>query len=516
MEPPSGQDVIRPWSNPMYTTGHLKVLKGNLAPDGCIAKTSGIRRPSYEFKAPDVLATILKPHQEDGLRWLQKAWTVGRPGVLLADDMGLGKTIQGLAFLAWLREGMTTGAIPKLPILIVAPTGLLRNWLAEHDRHLRSPGLGICVEAFGRGLSRLRQEDKDGRPGLDAKRLSAADWILTTYETLRNFDVDFGAVRFAALLFDEAQKIKTPGIRLTDAAKAMNADFRIAMTGTPVENRLSDIWCIADTIHPALLGDLRFLEFRPENIHFGLHSFPQHEADGGRGGGRRDALWLRHSQSLASRRQRPSLLRMDARRSSAWAARRSPCGLTRPLDDLDVDARQNLVSSRASELPALIAAVGIEVDQNGKGAMEQCSPSAAPPPTPPDVGAVHDSVHQAQALHRRDVPLLALDLLACIETRAGRSQAPFSAAQRLAVDDRGGRVGLARGGLAALRIKHTWSASKAVPAPQIEIIVESSAAAGLMIAPPPTAGAQDIHQAVDNLAYDDMTPVAAALGQAFE
>ena len=223
-----------------------------------------VRRPTYVLKVPDVLATMLKPHQETGLRWLQNAWTVGRPGVLLADDMGLGKTIQGLAFLAWLREGMATGSIPKRPILIVAPTGLLRNWLAEHDRHLRSPGLGICVEAFGRGLSLLRKEDTDGRPGLDAKRLAAADWILTTYETLRNFDRDFGAVRFATLLFDEAQKIKTPGIRLTDAAKAMNAEFRIAMTGTPVENRLSDMWCITDTIHPALLGDLRNFSARYE------------------------------------------------------------------------------------------------------------------------------------------------------------------------------------------------------------------------------------------------------------
>ena len=76
--------------------------------------------------------------------------------------------------------------------------------------------------------------------------------------------MDFGAVRFAVLLFDEAQKIKTPGIRLTDAAKAMNAEFRIAMTGTPVENRLSDIWCITDAIHPALLGDLKGFSARYE------------------------------------------------------------------------------------------------------------------------------------------------------------------------------------------------------------------------------------------------------------
>ena len=221
-------------------------------------------RTAYPPTVPGTLVTSLKAHQEEGLQWLQKAWSIGRPGVLLADDMGLGKTIQGLAFLAWLREGMRKGVIPKRPFLVVAPTGLLRNWLAEHDRHLRSPGLGTCIEGFGGGLSRLRRVDQDGRPGLDTDRLAAADWVLTTYETLRNFDRDFGAVRFAVVLLDEAQKVKTPGIRLTDAAKAMNADFRIAMTGTPVENRLSDLWCITDTIHPALLGDLRSFSARYE------------------------------------------------------------------------------------------------------------------------------------------------------------------------------------------------------------------------------------------------------------
>jgi SNF2 family DNA or RNA helicase len=81
--------------------------------------------------------------------------------------------------------------------------------------------------------------------------------VLTTYETLRDYDRDFGEVSFCCLLFDEAQKIKTPGVRVTDAAKAMNAEFRVAMTGTPVENRLADLWCITDAVHPAFLGDLR-------------------------------------------------------------------------------------------------------------------------------------------------------------------------------------------------------------------------------------------------------------------
>jgi len=213
---------------------------------------------------PMSLVTPLKPHQEEGLAWLQKSWEAGRPGVLLADDMGLGKTIQALAFLAWLREAMDAGKIERAPLLVVAPTGLLQNWKAEHDRHLGGAGLGRLIEAYAKGLSGLKRQDPDGCPRLAVEQLRKADWVLTTYETLRNFDRDFGNVRFAALLFDEAQKIKTPGIRLTDAAKAMNADFRVALTGTPVENRLSDLWCITDAIHPAVLGDLKSFSAKHE------------------------------------------------------------------------------------------------------------------------------------------------------------------------------------------------------------------------------------------------------------
>lgn len=232
--------------------------------DGIDVEKDFVPRSGLVPSVPASLITPLKSHQEEGLGWLQKSWEMGRPGVLLADDMGLGKTIQALAFLAWLRECMGAGKIGKAPILIVAPTGLLQNWKAEHDRHLDSAGLGRLVEAYAKGLSGLRRRDTDGSPRLDVEKLRAADWVLTTYETLRNFDRDFGNVRFAALLFDEAQKIKTPGIRLTDAAKAMNADFRVALTGTPVENRLSDLWCITDAIHPAVLGDLKSFSARYE------------------------------------------------------------------------------------------------------------------------------------------------------------------------------------------------------------------------------------------------------------
>ncbi len=221
------------------------------------------RRPTPRSPRPAMLRTSLKDHQVRGLEWLQDNWRQGMPGVLLADDMGLGKTLQGLTFLAWLREGMAKGELPREPVLIVAPTGLLENWKEEHDRHLSAPGLGTLVQAYGKGLKPLRVPDDSGG-ALHHAILQSADWVLTTYETLRDHDRDFGAVRFAAMLMDEAQKVKTPGIRLTDAAKAMNADFRVALTGTPVENRLSDLWCIVDGVAPGHLEDLKRFSSRFE------------------------------------------------------------------------------------------------------------------------------------------------------------------------------------------------------------------------------------------------------------
>ena len=77
------------------------------------------------------------------------------------------------------------------------------------------PGLGHCVQAYGRALASIRKISPEGHPGIDVERLRQADWVLTTYETLRDYDRDFGRVRYSALLFDEAQKIKTPGVRVT-------------------------------------------------------------------------------------------------------------------------------------------------------------------------------------------------------------------------------------------------------------------------------------------------------------
>jgi len=212
-------------------------------------------------KTPNVLESILKPHQEEGLEWLQSAWKFGQSGVLLADDMGLGKTLLSLTFLAWLRQGMEEGKIRKAPILIVAPTGLLKNWEEEVDIHFLSPGLGNICRVYGTYLQNLRIERGNeinlGSSNLEKDKIQEADWVLTTYETLRDYQHSFGSIRFACGVFDEMQKIKTPGTVVTEASKAMNIDFKIGVTGTPIENRLSDLWCLVDTLEPGLLGDLK-------------------------------------------------------------------------------------------------------------------------------------------------------------------------------------------------------------------------------------------------------------------
>jgi SNF2 family DNA or RNA helicase len=178
--------------------------------------------------------------------------------------MGLGKTLQALALLAWLSEEMQAGSWPRRPFLIVAPTGLLRNWRDEHDKHLGGAGLGNLVEAYGSGLRSLRtSRDAEGRelatglPSLDVAAITRSDWVMTTYETLRDYQHSFGRVHWGALIFDEAQKIKNPAAGLTDAAKGMKQDFTLVMTGTPVENRVEDLWCIADTARPGGLGSAK-------------------------------------------------------------------------------------------------------------------------------------------------------------------------------------------------------------------------------------------------------------------
>ena len=179
---------------------------------------------------PETLTAKLRPYQVEGFRWLSRlaAWGMGG---CLADDMGLGKTVQALALLiARATEG---------PALVIAPTSVGPNWLSEAARF--APGLRVRLY---RGAGRSAMLDD----------LRAGDLLVTSYG-LATRDVEaLSGVRFATLILDEAQAIKNALTRRARAVRDLDADFRIALTGTPVENHLGELWSLMRILAPGLFG----------------------------------------------------------------------------------------------------------------------------------------------------------------------------------------------------------------------------------------------------------------------
>lgn len=187
----------------------------------------------------------LKGHQEEGVAWLQHLYKNNASGCLMADDMGLGKTLQILYFIDWHSRNY----VNHKPYLIVAPVSLLENWENEYNRFFDAPRLNI-VRLTSKNVPR-----KFDKSVVD--RMRGMDIILTNYESLRNSQLNFCAVDYDIVALDEAQKIKSPGTLVTNAAKAIKGKFKIAMTGTPVENTLLDLWCIMDFCVPGFLGNAK-------------------------------------------------------------------------------------------------------------------------------------------------------------------------------------------------------------------------------------------------------------------
>lgn len=205
----------------------------------------------------------LKKHQLHGVAWFQHLWSkapVACRGALLADDMGLGKTLQLLTLLGWYYEKSPDAA----PSLIVAPKSLLENWENESKKFF-TPSYPEVLVLYGDVLAELRQplglidEALHQRGVTDLLRpgwVGAAKVLVTTYEVLTSYEFSFARQQFSFVICDEAQRIKTPGTQVTLAAKKLKAHFRIACTGTPVENSLADLWCLFDFVQPGLLGAL--------------------------------------------------------------------------------------------------------------------------------------------------------------------------------------------------------------------------------------------------------------------
>lgn len=215
------------------------------------------------------------PHQQVGMEQLAACWEHGCHGVLLADDMGLGKTLQAFGFLAALKKAYGNSAMAS--VLIVAPVSLLQNWMEEYRKFVAEGLFDGIVPMYGSELKKHWARNPDGSrcyfrpPDPNLKEVSMLDFqdrenridysrnhlILTTYETLRELQLSFGRVAWSVMILDEAQKIKNPATRTSVAARAMNCDFGLALTGTPVENSWTDLWTIMDFVEPGKLESLK-------------------------------------------------------------------------------------------------------------------------------------------------------------------------------------------------------------------------------------------------------------------
>ena len=231
----AGADIGERDATPSASAGWAQVKAG-----AWLAETlDACRRPEALAALPGTpLKAQLRPYQDAGVRWLHFLTRLGL-GACLADDMGLGKTLQVIALvLMWPQRDET-----RRPSLIVAPASLLSNWAAEVERFAPSLRVFVAHSAFG-PVERLNAAEET---------LAASDLVVTSYSALLRFGW-VGKTRWRLVVLDEAQAIKNPGAKQTRAAKALEADARIALTGTPIENNLGDLWSIFDFLNPGLLG----------------------------------------------------------------------------------------------------------------------------------------------------------------------------------------------------------------------------------------------------------------------
>lgn len=212
-----------------------------------------------QLQQPKGLDAQLRPYQLYGYSWLAflRKWGMG---ACLADDMGLGKTIQTISLL--LNEKGTKKKLPA-PALLIAPTSVVTNWEREIGRF--APGLKTYIH---RGGSRLRGEEM-------REAVKGQDVVLTSYPIARLDAETFQSMNWLAVILDEAQNIKNPEAKQTQAIRKIGAEFRIALTGTPVENRLSELWSIMHFLNPGYLGARK--SFR-ENFALPIERYHDEEA----------------------------------------------------------------------------------------------------------------------------------------------------------------------------------------------------------------------------------------------
>ena len=190
-----------------------------------------------DFVEPESLRGVLRPYQREGFKWLSTLANLGF-GAILADDMGLGKTLQMIAFLLSRHE-----AGFELPNLVVCPASLVYNWMSELSRF--APNLRCCAVV---GPQNQRRQIIACSRGYDV--------LVTSYELLKR-DIDaYATQKFSCQVLDEAQYIKNASTQAARCTKLVDAQVRFALTGTPIENRLTELWSIFDYLMPGLLGSV--------------------------------------------------------------------------------------------------------------------------------------------------------------------------------------------------------------------------------------------------------------------
>jgi non-specific serine/threonine protein kinase len=209
------------------------------------AALSRLRSPGEDNVAsPPGLHAELRPYQRSGVNWLGFVTQLGL-GACLADDMGLGKTIQVIALLLRLKADQKRGAAAA-PCLLVVPASLIANWKSEIERFATSLTFAIAHPS----------ETRAGADELSSELTANYDLVITTYGMLIR-QAWLRERRWNLAILDEAQAIKNAGTRQARAARELHAAARIALTGTPVENRLSDLWSLFDFLNPGLLGNAK-------------------------------------------------------------------------------------------------------------------------------------------------------------------------------------------------------------------------------------------------------------------
>ena len=237
-----GLDGLSPDAQKASLLHATQLDEGTLAELGTSKAIAQLREKLANFKGvpdtkvPDTIRADLRPYQRDGFNFLANMSRL-KLGGILADDMGLGKTLQTLSWLTWLHDQHKKD---RKPTLVLCPASVLHNWRREAEKF--TPHFKVLVLQSGQARHNLR------------KQIPQHDIVVTNYAILRRDLEELSKFEFRSLVLDEAQFIKNPNAQVTLAVKEIQAGQRLALTGTPLENRLLDLWSIVDFIQPGYLG----------------------------------------------------------------------------------------------------------------------------------------------------------------------------------------------------------------------------------------------------------------------